>query len=249
MYKSLEVLGPEHELSLVDNDLKPLPIADKVIKAYCGKILNFVALDDFTFGKEMQLHVMEIKANQPFASPITFEETMQNAVTTLSEFVQEKFGACLLGTGMHPLLTLDQTGVWPHYHRKIYQAYGQVFNLKQHGWLNIQSFHLNLPYQTPAEGVLMHNLLANLCPYLPAVAAASPIYEGTLRDTVDNRLEFYKINQREVPSVSGDVIRIRFFPEDYKKNVLGKFSKDLARAGSLTLLKGVGEFAWCNFPL
>jgi gamma-glutamyl:cysteine ligase YbdK (ATP-grasp superfamily) len=238
VYKSLEVLGPEHELALVDDSLKPLPIADKVIKAYCGKIINFAELDDFTFGKEMQLHVMEIKANHPFTSPITFEQTMQNAVSTLSEFVSEKFGAHLLGTGMHPLLTLDQTGVWPHYHRKIYRAYSQVFNLKQHGWLNIQSFHLNLPYKTPAEGIVMHNLLANLCPYLSAVAAASPTYEGTLKETVDNRLEFYKINQREVPSVTGDVV-----PEyvssidDYKKNVIGKFSQDLARAGaSQTLL-------------
>ena len=122
-----------------------MPISDKIIKDYCGKIINFIELPKFTFGKELQLHVMEIKANQPFKTPFEFEETMQNAVTTLNQIVQ-KHGAMLLGTGMHPLLKLQDTAVWPHYHKKIYQQYGKIFNLNQHGWLNIQSFHLNLPY-------------------------------------------------------------------------------------------------------
>ena len=69
MYKPLEVMGPEHELSIVDDELRALPIVDKLIKAYSGKIVDFVELPRFTFGKEMQLHVMEIKANKPFRSP------------------------------------------------------------------------------------------------------------------------------------------------------------------------------------
>ena len=93
-YKPLEVLGPEHEYSLVDKDLKVLANRDKIIKDYCGKIINFIELPNFTFGKEMQLHVMEIKANQPFKTPSEFEETMQNAVSTLSQIV-EKHGAML----------------------------------------------------------------------------------------------------------------------------------------------------------
>jgi glutamate---cysteine ligase / carboxylate-amine ligase len=232
-YKPLEVLGPEHELSIVDDDLKALPIADKVIKDYCGKLVNFVELPEFTFGKELQLHVMELKANAPFQSPEAFEETMQKGVTTLSNFLGEKYGAHLLGTGMHPLLKLNETSVWPHRHKKIYEEYGKVFNLNQHGWLNIQSFHLNLPYQKETNGVLMHNLLANMCPYLAAVAASSPIYEGAIHDNVDNRLAFYEVNQREVPSVSGDVV-----PEYvssfgmYHKDVIGRYSRDLAKAGA-----------------
>ena len=233
MYKPLEVLGPEHELSIVDQELKALPISDKVIKSYCGKTQNFVELPDFTFGKEMQLHVMEIKANQPFPSPREFEETMQKAVVTLSGFLQEKFEANLLGTGMHPLLKLGETGIWPHHHRRIYDEYGKIFNLKQHGWLNIQSFHLNLPYSKEADGILQHNLLANICPYLPAIAASSPIYESALHEKVDNRLYFYKVNQSEVPSVTGDVV-----PEyassfnDYREEVIGKYTRDLAKAGA-----------------
>jgi len=226
------VLGPEHEFSLVNQELKVLPVADKIMKAYCGKIINFIELPSFTFGKEMQLHVMEVKANSPFKSPVQFEETMQNGVSTLSQIVNKQ-GALLLGTGMHPLLKLEDTAIWSHYHRKIYHEYAKIFNLNQHGWLNIQSFHLNFPYQKEADGIQTHNLLANLCAYLPAIAASSPIYEGKAGPDVDNRLQFYKINQREIPSVAGEVI-----PEyadsfsQYKHGVIGRYTEDLAKAGA-----------------
>jgi gamma-glutamyl:cysteine ligase YbdK (ATP-grasp superfamily) len=225
-------MGPEHEFSLVDEALKPLPIADKVIKDYCGKTVNFVEQEGFTFGKELQLHVMELKANSPFKSPQLFEETMQNGVRTLSGFL-EKHNAFLLGTGMHPLLKLNETSVWPHRHKKIYEEYGKIFNLNQHGWLNIQSFHLNLPYAREQEGVLLQNLLASLCAYLPAISASSPIYEGTLGPSVDNRLRFYSVNQREIPSIVGDVVpeHVTSFSQ-YKREVIGKYSQDLARAGA-----------------
>jgi carboxylate-amine ligase len=178
------------------------------------------------------MHVTELKANSPFKSPVQFEETMQNAVLTLSQIVQ-KHGARLLGTGMHPLLKLKDTAIWPHYHRKIYHEYAKIFNLNRHGWLNIQSFHLNLPYQKESVGVRMHNLLANLCAYLPAITASSPIYEGKAGPDVDNRLRFYKVNQKEIPSVTAEVI-----PEyatsysQYKHDVIVKYSEDLAKAGA-----------------
>ena len=206
---------------------------DKVIKAFCGKCVNFVEQPTFTFGKELQLHVVEIKANEPFKSPEAFEENMQNAVVTLLGFLEKKFHASLLGTGMHPLLKLNETGVWSHRHRKIYEEYGKIFNLKQHGWLNIQSFHLNLPYSNEAEGVRLHNLLAGLCAYLPAISTSSPIYEGKLRTHADNRLFFYKANQLEVPSITADIVpdSVSSFTQ-YRKEVIGQYSQDLAAAGA-----------------
>jgi gamma-glutamyl:cysteine ligase YbdK (ATP-grasp superfamily) len=231
-YKPLEVLGPEHEYSLVGKDLQVVPISDRIIKATCGRIINFIEMPKFTFGKELQLHVMEIKANQPFKSPVEFEETMQNAVTTLNQIVHKQ-GASLLGTGMHPLLKLQDTAIWPHYHKKIYQQYGKIFNLNQHGWLNIQSFHLNLPYQKEADAIQIHNQLANLCAYLPAIAASSPIFEGKEGPDVDNRLQFYKVNQKEVSSITSDVIpEYAMSLSQYKQDVIGSYSKDLEKAGA-----------------
>ncbi len=243
-YKTLEVLGPEHEFSIVDDELRALPIVGKVMKDFHGRIVNFVVLPRFTFGKELQMHVMEVKPNAPFESPIEFEDAMQEAVLTLTDFLQRKYHAHLLGMGMHPLLRLDETGVWPHRHRQIYEAYSKVFNLKRHGWLNIQSFQLNLPYANEKEGILLHNVLAEVCAFLPAIAASSPVYEGKLGECVDNRLRFYKENQREVPSVTGEVVPeyVSSFGQ-YEREIIGGYSNDLAAAGAHELI--VGE-EWVN---
>lgn len=214
-----------------------MPIADKVLKDFHGRIVNSVELPDFSYGKELQTHVMEIRPNKPFKLAEDFEETMQEAVLTLADHLDRKYGAHLLGTGMHPLLKLEETSIWPHRHRQIYQEYSKVFNLKRHGWLNIQSFQLNLPFQNEKEGILLHNTLAGFCAYLPAIAASSPICEGKIGEYVDNRLRFYKENQTEVPSITGDVIPeyVGSF-DQYKKDIIYKYSKDLTEAGVDKLL-------------
>ena len=216
----------------MNDELEALPIVDTIIKDFHGRVVNFVEQPGFTFGKELQLHVMEFKPNAPFVAPLEFEETMQEAIFIIQDFLQRRFRAHLLGTGMHPLLKLGETGIWPHRHRQIYEAYGRIFNLRRHGWLNIQSFHLNLPYANEKSGILLHNTLANMCPCLSAISASSPIYEGGFGEGVDNRLYFYAQNQREIPSVAGDVVPecISSFSQ-YKKNIIGKYSRDLAKAG------------------
>jgi len=227
------VLGPEHEFSVVDSELEVLPIVDRILKDLHGRVVNSVKQPHFTFGKETQLHVIEIKPNTPFKSPQNFEETMQEAVLVLYDFLDRKYRASLLGTGMHPLLELRQTSIWPHRHRQIYTDYSKVFDLRRHGWLNIQSFQLNLPYQNERNGILLHNLLAHICAYLPAIAASSPIYEGRVGEAVDNRLVFYMLSQREVPSVTGDMIPEYVFSfSDYQEKIIRKYSKDLANAGA-----------------
>ncbi|MEM3642240.1 MAG: glutamate-cysteine ligase family protein [Candidatus Bathyarchaeia archaeon] len=217
----------------MDENLKAMPIVDKIIKDFHGRVVNFVEQGKFTFGKEIQLHVLEVKPNKPFKSPETFEETMNGAVLDLLDFLEKRYGASLLGTGMHPLLKLEETAVWPHRHRQIYNAYGKIFNLKQHGWLNIQSFQLNIPYFNEEKAILVHNMLANICAYLPAISASSPICEGKLGDYIDNRLHFYMENQKEIPSITGNIIpEYASSFEQYKKEVIGRYSLDLAKAGA-----------------
>jgi gamma-glutamyl:cysteine ligase YbdK (ATP-grasp superfamily) len=232
-YKTLEVLGPEHEFSVVNEKLEVLPIVDKIIKDYYGRLVNFVKQADFTFGKELQLHVMEIKANKPFRSPEKFEETMYKAVLSLLDFLESRYKAHLLGTGMHPLLQLKDTRVWPHRHRQIYQAYDEIFNLKQHGWLNIQSFHLNIPYKDEKTAILIHNILTNVIPYLPAITSSSPIYEGKIGEYIDNRMFFYMESQKKIPSIVGKVIPEYVFSfKQYRNEIIRKYSTDLEKAGA-----------------
>lgn len=243
-YKTLEMLGPEHEFSVVDQELRALPIVDRIMKDLHGRIVNSVKMPTFTVGKELQTHVMEIRSNAPFRSPTIFEETMHEAVLTMQELLKSRYEAGLVGTGMHPLLRLEEALVWPHRHRQIYNALNKVFNLRRHGWLNIQSFQLNLSYADEKSGVELHNLLAMVCAYLPAITASSPFYEGKAGKKTDNRLVFYKQNQKEIPSVTGAVVPefVSSFGQ-YKRDVIGGYSRDLAAAGVDELLL---EVEWVN---
>jgi gamma-glutamyl:cysteine ligase YbdK (ATP-grasp superfamily) len=131
---------------------------------------------------------------------------------------------------MHPSLNLDDAQIWKHRDRQIYEALGRIFNLKQHGWLNIQSFQLNLPYRNEKEAIKLHNVLSSILPYLPAVAAASPIFDTKIGDYLDNRLHFYLTNQREVPSITGDIIPEQVNSlEEYEKTTVKHYSNDLCK--------------------
>jgi gamma-glutamyl:cysteine ligase YbdK (ATP-grasp superfamily) len=229
-YRSLEVLGPEHEYAVVDEALQPLAIVDAVIKGLHGRIVNFVDLGAFTFGKELQAHVAEIKANTPFRSPRRFNAAMHQAVTTIVDHLDARYGARLLGTGMHPLLRPDAAKVWAHRDRTLYRELHRLFNLTQHGWLNIQAFQLNLPYAGEGDAVRLHNALANLLPYLPAIAASSPVYEGTMSAYTDSRLHFYRRNQRAIPSITGDVIPAYVASlREYRRVTIDRYTADLKR--------------------
>jgi len=233
MYRTLQVLGPEHEFSVVDEELQPLPIVDKVIRDLHGRVVNCANLANFTLGKELQAHVAEFKANKPFESPKAFEETMHSAVLRILDFLERRYDARLLGLGMHPFLRLDEAKVWSHRDRQIYEALGRIFNLSQHGWMNIQSFQLNLSYANEGEAVRLYNALASVLPYLPAIASSSPIYESRVGEFLDNRLYFYEINQKEIPSITGDIIPepVGSF-EEYEKSTVRRYSEDLAKVSA-----------------
>jgi len=229
-YKTLEALGPEHEFSLVNSEMKPMPIVEKVIDEYYGKISNAFYLPKFAIRKEFPLHIVEIKARNPFTSPELLEESMQEATKSLIEFIHKKYRARLLGTGMHPLLHLEETGT--RHYDNIAKEFSKVFPLRRHGWLNIQSFQINLSYSTEKEAVSLHNALAHLCSYLPAISASSPISEGHLTQYDDFRLYNYKMKSHEIPSIAGDVVPeyISSFSQ-LRSEVSDRYSRDLSNAG------------------
>ncbi len=213
--------------------MKLLSISSQIIKACAGQIVDVVYLQKFAFGKEAALHQIEIKTVEPFKSPEKFEETMHDSVLTILELLRAKFNAQLLGTGMHPTLQLEDTTIWPHTCQDIYNEYGKLFNLKSHGWRNIQSFQLNLPYYNEPWAIAIYNSLAHLCSYLPAISASSPIIESELSPNIDSRLYHYKMKTKEIPSIAGDIIPRRIFSFNQLRNdVFDKYSMDLAEAGA-----------------
>ncbi|WXG44367.1 MAG: glutamate-cysteine ligase family protein [Promethearchaeati archaeon SRVP18_Atabeyarchaeia-1] len=221
-----------------------MPIVDTIMKDLYGRVVNAVEYPRYVVGKELQSHVLELKSKKPFYSPVDFENAMHQGVLFVSDFIKSKYGASLLGTGMHPLIRINEAKIWSHRHRSIYRAYEKIFNVRQHGWLNIQAFQLNLPYGGTKKGPTFHNLLASIVPYIPAITAASPIYEGKFGDYVDNRLHFYKKNQIEIPTLVGDVIpEYVNSTDEYVETVIGRYSRDLARANASKCIINV---EWIN---
>jgi gamma-glutamyl:cysteine ligase YbdK (ATP-grasp superfamily) len=118
--------------------------------------------------------------------------------------------------------------LWPHGDREIYEAFHRIFDCRGHGWANLQSAHLNLPFASDAEFGRLHAAARALLPILPALAAASPFVEGRHTDLLDTRVEVYRTNARRVPSVTGQVVPEPVFSFADYQALLETIYRDLA---------------------
>ncbi|MCS7144701.1 MAG: glutamate-cysteine ligase family protein [Archaeoglobaceae archaeon] len=227
------MIGPEHEFSINDENFNALPLSDQIIKRIAGRIVNEVKLGKVFVGKELQKHVIELRADEPFESLSEFEETMQSGLEELISFLDNYK---LLGLGMHPLLKIEEAKVWDHRDRRLYEAYDRIFNIRQHGWLNIQSFQLNISFSNEKEGIEMHSKLRILLPYLTAIASASPFCEGK-RAFVDTRVHFYRLNQKEIPLICNNVIPENVGSLKEYKEILKKIYAELVKRDAYVLCR------------
>lgn len=220
-YRLFEVVGLELEYAIVDDQLRPRTLLEPAFRRLAGRPTSQIELGDVGFSNELAAHVFEIKTLEPTADLAEAEEKLVDGLRHFARTLHDEFGGRLLPTGMHPFMSPADTSLWQRAGRRIYETYDGIFDIRGHGWLNVQASHVNLPFGSEAETVAMHNATACLLPYLPALAASSPIYEGRLGPSVDNRLEFYKRNQTRIPSITARVI-----PEfidsyaDYRRRVL-----------------------------
>ncbi|HWQ09124.1 MAG TPA: glutamate-cysteine ligase family protein, partial [Holophaga sp.] len=118
--------------------------------------------------------------------------------------------------------------LWPHEHGDIYKAFDAVFDCKGHGWSNLQSMHLNLPFRGDGEFGRLHTAIRALLPIMPALAASSPILDGTFSGCLDARMEQYAKNAWQIPSVMGAVIPEAVFSEqEYRDRILAPMYRDI----------------------
>ena len=227
-YHLFEVVGLELEYPVVNARLDPQCLVEPAFRWFHGRPTSDIEFDNVGFSNELAAHVFEIKTVAPERTLDRAERRLVAGLRRFSTVLQDRFGARLLPTGMHPFMRPEATALWPRAGQRIYRAYDRIFGIRGHGWLNVQASHVNLPFGTEEETVAMHNAIACLLPYLPALAASSPIYEGRIGPSVDNRLAFYRTNQRRVPRITGDVI-----PEfvgsfrDYRSRILKPIYRDL----------------------
>ncbi len=211
-----DTIGTEHEYSINSPDFTPLPVSDAILKTICGRYESEILFGDVKLGKELQKTVLEFVPRTHAESIPVLENQLVNGIRKFNHAFRGRYR--LLGLGMHPTLRLDQTAVWDHDEGEYYEVYDRLFNIRQHGWLNIQALQVNLSFGSASELVRKFNRLRALLPYLIAVTAASPVVEGALTGSMDNRLLFYRKNQEEIPLICNRIVpeRIRSV-QDYRR--------------------------------
>jgi gamma-glutamyl:cysteine ligase YbdK (ATP-grasp superfamily) len=197
------LIGTEHEYSINDCNFHPLSISDKIIQKINGSIEHEVEFGGIKVSKELQKHALELIPARP-GSLSFLEDNLYKGLTELYRATNYEYK--FLGLGMHPLLRLDEALYWDHDEQEYYQTYDRLFNIMQHGWLNIQALQINLPFQSNDELVEVFNKIRSLIPYLVAVSASSPFLEGRCTSYMDNRLIYYRQNQKAIPSICNDIL-------------------------------------------
>ncbi len=202
-----EAYGIELEYMIVDRrTLAVRPAADRLLAAFTGGEPTDASDGPVGLSNELALHVIELKTDGPTPSLAGwaghFDATLQRADERLADF-----GARLMPGAMHP--TMDprrETVLWPHENAEIYTAYHRIFDCFRHGWANLQSCHINLPFHGDDEFERLHAAIRTVLPLLPALAASSPMVEGLTNGILDNRLHVYCTHQARIPEAMGLVV-------------------------------------------
>ena len=237
-YRLFEVAGLELEYPVVDRELEVQHLVEPLFRKLAGRPTSDFETGGCGFSNELADHVFELKTAKPQRNLNKAEAVLYGGVRKVSRVLERDFGAQLLPTAMHPWFDPVQGRTWKRSGRRIYDTYAKLFHLKGHGWMNVQSCHINLPFGSEEETVALHNAIVCLLPYLPALTASSPMFEGRIGPAVDNRLEFYRENQRRFPSVTGDVIpEYMTSRRQYKQDVLQRIYAELAPVPESALLR------------
>ena len=199
--------GIELELMLADEvTLAPLPMADFLLRDADGNVTDSVARDGLAWSNELALHVIELKNRRPSPTPSQLLAPMQREVREMNGRLRAANG-CLMPTAMHPWMDpRSETRLWPHERHEVYERYARIFDCKSHGWSNLQSMQVNLPFAGDEEFARLHAAVRLLLPLMPALAASSPLAEGRPAGYLDYRMHCYAHNADGVPALAGAVV-------------------------------------------
>jgi gamma-glutamyl:cysteine ligase YbdK (ATP-grasp superfamily) len=223
--------------------LDVLPVCDEVLRAVAGEYVSDVAGDDIAWSNELVLHVIELKTNGPAPGLAGLAAKFHRDLLTINGLLAAH-GGRLMPSAMHPWMDpLRETRLWPHDYSPVYEAFNRVFDCRGHGWANLQSVHVNLPFAGDDEFGRLHAAIRLILPILPAIAASSPMADGRLTGHLDTRLDTYRGNARKVPSVSGRVIPEPVFTRAaYHAQILARIYADISPLDP----EGILQHEWLN---
>jgi len=236
--------GIELEYMIVDRKtLSVAPIADELLHRLTGTFASEVRHGQLGWSNELVLHLLELKNIEPQPDISSLSVAFQREIRRIGE-VLESMDARLMPTGMHPWMNpRTETRLWPHEQAEIYLAYDHIFDCRRHGWANLQSMHLNMPFANDNEFARLHAAVRLLLPILPAIAASSPIAEGSYSDFLDFRMANYCEHQLKIFSTIGRVI-----PEtvsdgaEYEAKILAPMYREIAALDT----EGMLQHEWLN---
>ncbi len=243
-YPIFSVMGLEIEYMLVNKDtLSVQPQSDVILNILAGQQANEVVMGEIAASNELVMHVLELKNHgpKPVGEPIAqqFQQTILALQPVLNQHHLQ-----LLPTGAHPWMDpLLETKRWPHGDNSIYKQFDTIFDCRGHGWANLQSMHVNLPFANDNEFCQLHNTIRLLLPLMPALAASTPLVGAKPTGLLCSRLDYYGKNQQRIPSISGDVI-----PEfirtkaQYQDEILSPMYRDISEYDP----EGLLQHEWLN---
>ncbi|SFZ92998.1 carboxylate-amine ligase [Flaviramulus basaltis] len=226
-YHLFEVFGIELEYMLVGNlDFKVKPIVDELLTLKNGSLTDDIENGNIAWSNELVAHVVELKTNGPTRDLDTLANAFHKNVLEINALLST-LNASLLPTAAHPLMNpLTDTQLWKHSYSEVYALYNRIFNCKGHGWSNVQSTHINLPFFDDSEFEKLHAAIRIILPLIPGLCASSPILEGKNTGYKDTRLEYYKTNQKEISEMTGLVIPEQVFTKkDYYTTIFEPINK------------------------
>ena len=239
-----EGFGVELEYMIVNHDsLAVLPVCDQLIHAVAGSYVTDVELGQIAWSNELCLHVVELKTNGPAKSLSGLSALFQQHVQQLDKLLEPMHGR-VMPTAAHPWMDPHaEMRLWPHEYSAVYEAFDRIFSCRGHGWANLQSTHINLPFEGDDEFGLLHAAIRLILPILPAIAASSPILDGRMTGLMDSRLNVYRSNAAKVPSVSGRVIPEQAFTRNsYEREILQRIYRDISPHDP----DGILQHEWLN---
>jgi gamma-glutamyl:cysteine ligase YbdK (ATP-grasp superfamily) len=236
--------GIELEYMLVDCDtLQVKPITDELLKHELGQYGSDFENGVVTWSNELVLHVVELKSTKPELNLNGLEHAFAENVERINSILSG-WNTMLMPTAAHPFMNPQvETKLWSHENNEVYDIYNRIFDCKGHGWSNLQSTHLNLPFYDDEEFAKLHAATRIILPILPALCASSPILDGRVTGSLDTRLRFYKTNQAKIPCITGKVIPEAVFSKrNYLNTIYEKIKTEIAPYDPENLLNPI----WVN---
>ena len=243
-YGLFEVCGIEVEYMVADKEtLEIMPISDFMLDRLVEMNNGGDPLTgSVEWSHELVAHVAEAKCASPVPSVGAELEPWNAALKTVNGILAEK-GACLLPSAAHPWMNPASAVLWQHEDREIYEQYDRIFGCNTHGWTNLQSVHINLPFADDEEFGRLHAAIRVAMPLIPALAASSPYLDGKFTGCMDARMVEYTRNSLRVPSMTGPLIPEPIFTrEEYEEKIFKTIFKETAPFDPDGILNG----EWAN---